>query len=213
MKNAKDEKLHDRYAADYDDIAMKSGSHLGEVIFGMCFEYITPGSLLLDIGIGTGLSSILFARAGLEIYGLDESQKMLDVCKRKGFAKELLQYDIAKLPLPYAENTFSVAVCCGVLHELCDLRPIFTEVYKTLKPNGIFALTIASIPSETDDANTPDYADFPTQWGSFFRHSLRYIREIAKQPDYAIQKVQRLLTTNDDTQAGKIPFDVIILQK
>jgi ubiquinone/menaquinone biosynthesis C-methylase UbiE len=212
-KKSEDVNLHDQYAAVYDDMAVRSNNHFGEVIFGMSYEYIAPGGLLLDIGIGTGLSSCLFAKAGLEITGLDESRKMLDVCKQKEFAKELRQYDIAELPFPYADSTFSVIVCCGVLHGFSDLRPIIWEAYRLQKPGGILALTIAAVVPEIAGAPIPDHADFPTEWGSFHKHSRRYIGEVAKDSGYAIRKVQRLMTANDGNQPEDIPFDVIIMQK
>jgi 2-polyprenyl-3-methyl-5-hydroxy-6-metoxy-1,4-benzoquinol methylase len=40
---------------------------------------------LLDAGIGSGLSAQLLARAGLEVYGMDFSPAMVEVCRAKGF--------------------------------------------------------------------------------------------------------------------------------
>jgi len=74
---------HDRYADDYDSLAMQYEYHTNEIIFGMVFEYVNSGDKLLDLGIGTGLSSILFQKAGLDIYGLDISEKMLKICKKR----------------------------------------------------------------------------------------------------------------------------------
>jgi len=47
----------------------------------MCFEYVNPQDRLLDIGLGTGLGSLPFAKTGLEIFGIDGSGEMLKICK------------------------------------------------------------------------------------------------------------------------------------
>lgn len=62
---------HDQYADVYDDQVKSSGCYIHDLIFGLCYEYITSGQKLLDAGIGSGLSSQLFAKAGLKVYGMD----------------------------------------------------------------------------------------------------------------------------------------------
>ncbi len=74
--------IHDQYAADYDRLANEDGYVAPEALFGLCFEYLRPGQRLLDIGIGTGLSSLPFARAGMAVYGLDGSAEMVKECEK-----------------------------------------------------------------------------------------------------------------------------------
>ncbi len=166
MKSTKDIKLHDKIASDYDSLAKKYNSHIHELLFGMCFEYIELGDSLLDLGIGTGLSSFLFAEAGLNITGLDGSGKMLKECKEKGFAEEIKQYNIQDVPLPYSDNTFSHIVCCGVFHAFGNLLPITKEAYRILRPGGIFAFTILSLITKDTGFNCesmPNYIDSPSE--------------------------------------------------
>jgi ubiquinone/menaquinone biosynthesis C-methylase UbiE len=87
-------KVHDEYADTYDASVKEYHSHLHELLFGMCYEFIQPGDSLLDIGIGTGLSSVNFARAGVDVYGMDPSSNMIEQCRKKGFAKELKQHSL-----------------------------------------------------------------------------------------------------------------------
>lgn len=74
---------HDQYAEEYDYLVREYESHTSDIIFGLLFEYTDPGDKLLDSGIGTGISSFLFHKAGLNIYGLDNSEKMLDICRKR----------------------------------------------------------------------------------------------------------------------------------
>ena len=45
----------------YDEEAEATGWFGPEVAFGLIYKYIQPGQSILDIGIGTGLGSVLFA--------------------------------------------------------------------------------------------------------------------------------------------------------
>ncbi len=86
----------------YDLEAEKCCWFAPEVAFGLSYKCIEPGQTLLDIGIGTGLSSDLFRKAGLIIHGMDISEEMLDICRDKGY-ENLQQHDILQLPYPYGE--------------------------------------------------------------------------------------------------------------
>ena len=70
----------------YDQEATATGWLGPEVAFGLAYKYINHGQKILDIGIGTGLGSILFYKAGLNVFGMDVSNEMLAACHSKGFA-------------------------------------------------------------------------------------------------------------------------------
>jgi ubiquinone/menaquinone biosynthesis C-methylase UbiE len=183
----------------------------------MCYEYIEAGDSLLDLGIGTGLSSVLFARAGLNVTGLDESSEMLKECRKKGFAKETKQYNIRDVPLPYSDNAFSHVICCGVFHFFADLLPIIKEACRILKPTGIFAFTIASLTPEDAESgrkSMPEYIEVQSSWGiPIFKHSDGYVNKIAETCGSRIQKEQRILVDSGDEDAGDLLFKVVVMQK
>jgi SAM-dependent methyltransferase len=132
---------HDQSAADYDRYASECGCFVPDALFGLCFEYVQSQQRLLDIGIGTGLSALPFARTGLQVFGLDGSAEMLEICKSKNFPVELKQFDIRKRPWPYPDQFFDHAIACGVFHFIPDIVAIFQEVARLVRPNGIFAFT------------------------------------------------------------------------
>jgi hypothetical protein len=65
------ENQYEAMAAVHDQEAEETGRSVPEVVFGLAYRYVQPGQSILDTGIGTGLSSVLFPKAGLGsmVYG------------------------------------------------------------------------------------------------------------------------------------------------
>ncbi len=146
-------------ANQYDEKVYEYESYAHDIIFGMACQYVKRGELLLDLGIGTGLSSIQFSKIGLKIYGVDNSEEMLNVCKTKTFATELKFHNLLDRTLPYEDNFFDHIICCGVLHFIGNLENIFEESARVIKRKGIFAFLIS--PEEEQDG----YSEQMTSWG------------------------------------------------
>jgi ubiquinone/menaquinone biosynthesis C-methylase UbiE len=195
-------------AEKYDSLVEDYNSYLHDLIFGMSFEFVKKGEKLLDIGIGTGLSSINFASVGLEIYGIDSSVEMLNECRKKSFAEELLTLDLNKSKIPFHANFFDHAICCGVLHFFGDLKKIFLEVTRVTKKGGIFAFTISL--GELDS----DFSGQMTDWDvPIFRHSQNYLERLLQIYGLKILKDQSVLTKGKNISSNNMGFHIIITEK
>lgn len=190
--------LHDAYAANYDHQVSEYACHIGDVLFGLCYEAIQPGQSLLDAGIGTGLSASLFAKAGLVIYGFDFSRAMLEICRAKGFAADLKQHDIQQAPWPYPSSTFNHLVCCGVLHFVADPETAFSEAQRVLQQGGQLAFT-TRIPTVLVDP-AQDFDQQLTGDFEIFSHSDRYIKKLLAEHGFKQMKAQRCLVGEDSFQ-------------
>ncbi len=171
--------LHDAYAAEYDSQVRAYDCYLADALFGMCYEYTRPGERLLDAGIGSGLSSILFAKAGLTAYGMDFSPAMLELCRAKGFAAELKEHDIQRAPWPYPAGAFDVIVCCGVMHFLAGLEMVFSEAKRALRAGGIFAFTTKA--PAPDDASQRKYEHELVGELDVYSHHPEYLKALLEQ--------------------------------
>lgn len=139
---------------EYDRQARANYWH-PEALFGLVYEYVHPGDTLLDVGIGTGLASVPFVKAGVKVYGLDADPEMLALCKAKVLAAELMLHDLGDIPWPYTDAVFDHVLACGVLHFLADIEPVFGEVRRLLRPNGTFIFTTKAPPSRLDGEALP----------------------------------------------------------
>lgn len=199
---------HARYADSYDAQVREYGCYGAEILFGLCFAYVIPGSRLLDIGIGTGLSSEPFAKAGMEICGVDGSDEMLRVCRKKCIAKELMRHDLNRLPLPYAASSFSIVVACGVFHFFGDLAPLFTDIFRMLEPGGVFSFTIMReyCGRKTDPGKTGAgcRSEMSQEGVEVFTHTERYIRELLHRCRFEELKEQFFITRDQSLYSAHV---------
>ncbi len=186
---------HDAYASDYDQQVRAAGCYLEEVLFGLCFEYIQPNQRLLDLGIGSGLSAVPFAKAGLQVTGMDFSKAMLDLCRAKGIANELKLHDLQATPWPFPARNFDYLVCCGVFHFLSDLDRVFEETKRVMREGGIFAFT-TKIPPETK-SGTQKYDQQIVDGFDIFTHHVEYIHDLTDQLQFDRLKELRCYVGSD----------------
>lgn len=134
-------KLADEFAFDYDSTITEETWIGPQVIFTMLNAFLQTKSKILDLGIGTGASSLPLKKAGHLITGLDGSEKMLEVCKTKNIAEELLLQDLENPPYPVGNQSFDAVISNGVFHLLHPLVSVIEEVKRVLKPGGYFVFT------------------------------------------------------------------------
>lgn len=157
-----------------------------DILFGLTYEFIKPNEILLDLGIGTGRSSLLFHKAGLKIYGIDGSMDMLTVCESRGIVSEVRHHDMEKTPFPYKDSFSKYIISTDVFQHFKDLDSLFEEAFRILKPKGIFAFT-------TEDTKGDGVSEF--LWNesgkktlTLYRHSERYISQLLCDKGFELNK-------------------------
>jgi ubiquinone/menaquinone biosynthesis C-methylase UbiE len=107
---------------------------------------LRPGEVVLDLGSGAGLDSLLAARrvepAG-RVIGVDFTPEMVEKARRNVRAAGLVTVEFLVAPveaLPLEEGAADVAICNG-LFNLCPDKPrALAEVFRVLRPGGRFLL-------------------------------------------------------------------------
>lgn len=84
---------------------------------------VTPRSVVIELGTGTGAFAIFAARCCAKVYAVDVSQPMLDFAKHKADAAGLENIDFCHggfLTYEYAGAPADILVTCMALHHLPD---------------------------------------------------------------------------------------------
>jgi 2-polyprenyl-3-methyl-5-hydroxy-6-metoxy-1,4-benzoquinol methylase len=102
------------------------------------------GKLILDAGCGEGYLCRLLCNQGAHVLGVDYSEKMIEVAKRKTAKETNIDYKHGNCEeLPFiSDKSFDVVVSNMVIHDLADHQKAFNEIHRVLIPNGIFVFSI-----------------------------------------------------------------------
>lgn len=124
------------------------------------------GAAVLDLGCGYGWHCKYAAEHGAaEVLGLDGSRRMVEEAKRLN-AGPRIRYEVLSLDaFGYPADRYDLVVSNLVLHYVEDLDAVYRNVYRTLRPGGIFLLNMehpvftGSVRQEwvRDDAGSPLY--------------------------------------------------------
>lgn len=110
------------------------------------FEYFDlhiknwQGLKILDVGCGGGFTCEFLAARNAQVFGIDQSQVCIEAAKKHAAFSQLnidYQHSFSKA-LPYPNNFFDTVICVDVLEHVADLKQTVTEIYRVLKPGGLF---------------------------------------------------------------------------
>lgn len=108
---------------------------------GLVMKHLhTTTPRILDLGCGTGLSSLPFFKNGYEVTGIDASREMIERARRLPY-KKLLCQNLEK-SLRVRDKSFDAVVMVGVMEYLDDPAAVLRQVKKKLVDTGVFGLTV-----------------------------------------------------------------------
>jgi ubiquinone/menaquinone biosynthesis C-methylase UbiE/NAD-dependent dihydropyrimidine dehydrogenase PreA subunit len=136
-----------RYDAGIDFL---SGGHAAKIRKQIVRKFVKPGMRVLDIGCGTGLLMENAAKAGAEIKGVDISEGMLQVARRRieksGWQDKISVYHagVVEIDTLFSENSFDLIVSTLVFSELyTEERDLaLFQIKKLLKPGGKLVVAV-----------------------------------------------------------------------
>jgi ubiquinone/menaquinone biosynthesis C-methylase UbiE len=130
-------KQYDQFAEDFSRIhdAGENSNRDNRKVFYDQLDFIKPGVKLLDLACGDGLDLVYYRKLGAEVYGLDASEKLIDIAKQRLPDADIRIGTFEKLP--YEDNYFDVILSKYAIQTSENLNPVFQEIYRVLKPGGI----------------------------------------------------------------------------
>jgi demethylmenaquinone methyltransferase/2-methoxy-6-polyprenyl-1,4-benzoquinol methylase len=131
---AYNDKLFSRWAPIYDGFELiLAGIRKKNV------EQINPGGkYVLDVATGTGSLAIELGKKAEKVVGIDLSDKMLAVAKRKSKAENVTFLQMDASQMKFEDGTFDIVTISLGLHDMpLEVRTdVLKESKRVLKPNG-----------------------------------------------------------------------------
>ena len=143
-------------------------------------QYITPEMKVMDAGCGSGIFSIYLAQKKCIVVGIDGSEKMIELCKKRSQAKYLeISFQQVILPFENIDNfdKQDAILCSSVLEYIADYEIVIKQFKALLSPKGILVI---SIPNQN----------------SWYRKIEKYIFKFTGKPPY-YQYIQHILTEKE----------------
>lgn len=147
----------------YDPIADLYDSWSRSVVEDIPFyveEARAAGGRVIELGVGTGRIALPIAQAGVEVVGVDSSERMLQVCRRRAArmgVEELLDLRLGDLRRPPVETPAPLVICPfrSYLHLRTDAdrRHALDAAWRLLEPGGRLAFDVFA-PAADDIAET-----------------------------------------------------------
>jgi SAM-dependent methyltransferase len=102
------------------------------------FGEITTRDRILEVGCGMGRYTLLLAKRGFEVEGLDLSAVLIE--RLRNYAGDSFPHPLyaaaIEHPPPELAGRFDVVVALFALHHMCDLPSVFRSMFGLLKPGG-----------------------------------------------------------------------------
>jgi ubiquinone/menaquinone biosynthesis C-methylase UbiE len=138
----------DRAVEYYDRTRGLSGSTMAEVVRLLKGELLGRGRCL-EIGVGTGRMALPLHQDGVDMAGVDLSEKMLrSLVGRAGGRAPFPLARADAVALPFADRTFGAAMVCHVLHLIPPWPSALRELVRVVRPGGVILID-AGAPRES----------------------------------------------------------------
>ena len=140
MSNDRSSSPFDRIADRYDET--RGGLRRGRQFAGSVDSFLAKGSVVAELGVGTGLVAGPLAELGHSVVGVDLSPAMLSRAVDR-LPHRLLLGDAQQLGL--AEDSVDAALAVWVLQLVDDFDAAMGEIARIVRPGGLF-INISSKP-------------------------------------------------------------------
>lgn len=132
--------------APFYDIVVTPLSRLRDRVVD--FTDAGKGSRILDVATGTGKQAFAFAKKGHDVIGVDLSEAMLNIAKKKNKYRNV-KFQVADATnLPFEDNSFDVSCVSFALHDMPQTikEKALREMGRVTKREGIIVVVDYALP-------------------------------------------------------------------
>ena len=138
---ARQHALYAAVAHEYDDVFPRHvAEHYIDKRTSLVKELLPLGGLVLDVGCGTGQLGAAIASDGFDVFGVDLSSSMVSQARQRGLSGT---YAAVTTALPFADNSFDLALTVATLHHLETPERVartVSEMGRVVKRGGFVVL-------------------------------------------------------------------------
>lgn len=121
-----------------------------------------PGEVVVDVGSGGGMDSVIAARAvgnRGKVFGVDMTEDMLERARRAAQAAGADNVEFRQgyaEDLPFDDASVDVVISNGVLNLVPDKAAAYAEIFRILRPGGRFQIADILVEKEVPDGARRD---------------------------------------------------------
>jgi ubiquinone/menaquinone biosynthesis C-methylase UbiE len=108
---------------------------------------VSPGTRLLDVGCGSGLTLLLAQRRGAQPSGLDISPGLLQVARDRVPGADLREGDMEHLP--FSDKAFDAVTGVNAFQFAGDPRQALREAARVTRPGGLVVASLFAAPERS----------------------------------------------------------------
>lgn len=185
--------FHNDIATQFDN-KYESSAAFGErfrVWTALFNRYIHPAHLVMDLGCGSGIFSDFLARRGCTVTGIDGSEEMINICRKRSTAQNV-SYVLQSLPFTQPDTYLQqdAIIASSVLEYIDDMMLVVEQARETLKPDG---LLLVSMPNKI----------------SLYRRVERMVFNLTKRPRYFAHLRNASTEACFNKDVAELGFDVL----
>jgi predicted TPR repeat methyltransferase/cytochrome c-type biogenesis protein CcmH/NrfG len=173
--------LFDQYAGHFDQhlqgmLGYKMPEYIDAALqlFGPHADLVT-----IDLGCGTGLCADYLRPMSRQLMGVDLSDQMLAKARQRAQYDELSCADMVTF-LSERSEPCDLVVAADVFVYVGDLEPVFREVRRNLRGEGVFCFSV----------EVGDGAGFTLQPSNRYAHSASYVEQLSSMNDFDLLSLE-----------------------
>jgi ubiquinone/menaquinone biosynthesis C-methylase UbiE len=171
---------YNKMAKEYDDETVDFWRRFPSTFIDEFKRLTHNGGKILDVGSGPGRDGLILKEHGFDVVCLDASDAMIKLCASKGL--NAVVGDMLKLP--FSNNEFdAVWAYTSLLHvHKKDIATALNEIYRVLKPKGLFALGM--IEGDKEEYRTSSGVDKPRLFAFYTK---KEIEKLLKESGFQVK--------------------------
>lgn len=128
------------------DRGIQKGRYLrGELFVNAAAGRIEPGSFILDYGCGPGRISLMFARKGFSVLGLDPSPVMIATANQQSLDALDVEFRVCPTyPGDLPRVPYAAIVCSSVIEYVPEPEQLLRWFSAALRPSGLLIISFAN---------------------------------------------------------------------